>query len=101
MPQKYLVGEYSNSKILHPRTKKPIVVQIKAKRNCKKCYGRGFTGWYNEGGGQIKVWTCACFARACAKYADKYGIILKDIKVELIVDEEKSSNKIIQGEVIK
>ena len=95
MPQKYLVGEYKNKKILNPHTGKPDIVQIRAKRNCKKCYSRGFIGWFNAGGGQIKVQMCACFARACAKYADKHGIMLKKIKVELIVDEEKSSSKIV------
>ncbi len=98
--RKYLVGIHSNGLIIDPKTNKPTVTHIRAKSNCKRCHGRGFEGWYNEGGGQIKVWYCACFIRNISAYADDHGVQLKDIKTELMVDGEKSDNKIkIVGEL--
>lgn len=94
MPQKYIVGIHTNSLVIDPRTEKPFVTHIRAKSNCKRCYGRGFEGWYNEGGNKIKVYMCACFAKKVAHYADKHGLKLSDIKTELFVEEEKSNQKI-------
>ena len=93
-PRKSIVGVHSNGLIIDPKTNKPTITYIKARPSCKRCYGRGFEGWYNEGGGQIKVWMCACFVRNVSAYADDHEIELKDIKTELMVDEEKPDNKI-------
>lgn len=94
-PRKYIAGIHTNSKIIDAKTNKALVTHIKAKSSCKKCYGRGFIGWYNEGGDQIKVWMCTCFLKIIIKYADKHSIMTNKIKIELFVDEEKTTNKII------
>ena len=94
-PKKSIVGIHTNTKLIDPKTGKPTIKYIKAKHNCKRCHGRGFEGWRNEGGDQVKVWECICFVRAICKYADKHNVMIDNIKVELRVDEEKTTTKII------
>ena len=91
--RKYLIGVHSNGLIIDPKTNKPTITHIRARSNCKWCHGRGFEGWYRYGS-EAKLWVCKCFVKTCAQYADKHGVPLKDIKTELMVDEEKSDNKI-------
>jgi len=92
--RKYLVGVHSKGLIIDPKTNKPTITYIKARPSCKRCYGRGFVGWYNEGGGQIKVWMCVCFVRKNFAYIEDHGLSLEEIKIELMVDDEESNSKI-------
>ncbi len=94
-PKKSIVGIHTNTKLIDPKTKKALESYIRPKSSCKKCHGRGFTGWYNEGGDQVKVWECVCLVSAICKYADKHNIMIDNIKIELLVDEEKTATKII------
>ena len=96
-PRKYLVGTHANSLVIDPRTQSPVLTRIRAKEGCKRCYGRGFTGWYATTGGQAQTNVCRCFAKAIMKYTEEHGIKPATIKVDLVVDPEESNSKIYGG----
>ena len=89
MPQKYMRGTVE-SVIRDPQSGKPIELHVEAKDGCKKCHGRGFTGWYREGSA-VKPWLCKCFVEAVVSLAEDKHIPVQDVKIDIIDNTDKEN----------